>query len=81
MFDSLFIARSVGALGLFCISAGVLQSENVQRQDELFIVGGVGLLVYSVSLHDPIFIPLQIVFIFSSAYNLYKKSRKSSASL
>jgi len=76
MFNLLFIARALGAIGLLCISAGVMNSDNVRRQDGLFIGGGIALLVYSISLKDPIFIPLQIIFVAAALWNLYKKSDK-----
>ncbi|MBT7755188.1 MAG: hypothetical protein HN726_03245 [Candidatus Magasanikbacteria bacterium] len=65
----LFIARACGILGLLLITWGIFIKKE-KRQDLIFIFGGLGLLFYSISLKDPIFITLQIVFIFASLYEL-----------
>jgi lipid-A-disaccharide synthase-like uncharacterized protein len=72
MIDQDLIAKLIGAVGLVCVSIGVFYDENVRVQDGMFIVGGVGLLAYSIYLRDPIFTPLQIVFIFASLWNMWK---------
>ena len=69
------IPRILGIIGLLLITWGVLEKKET-RQDILFIVGGLGLLAYSISLKDPIFIPLQIIFISTSAWELYTLTKK-----
>ncbi len=69
--DIEIIAKGVGALGLLCISWGVLV-RNEKKQDIFFISGSIGLLGYSIYLQDPIFIPLQIIFIVVTSWELWK---------
>lgn len=66
-----FLPKICGAIGLLCITYGIFVKNEV-RQDILFIIGGGGLLIYSISLKDPIFITLQIIFILASAYEIGK---------
>jgi len=63
-----------GILGLILITIAIWQKEK--WQDWLFIVGGLALLAYSYSLHNVIFIILQIVFILSALFELFKLKRK-----
>jgi hypothetical protein len=67
------LPKILGAIGLLLITAGVLRKSETQ-QDILFIVGSAGLLVYSISLRDPIFIPLQTIFILVTGFELWKLS-------
>ena len=64
------LIKLVGALGLVFISVGVI-SRNRIRQNIYFIIGGLLLEAYSVYLKDVIFIPLQLIFVAASAYELY----------
>lgn len=70
-----YIFTALGAVGLLCITIGVLIG-STQKRNLLFVVGGIGLLFYSLSLKDPVFIPLQTIFILASLYEIYtvKKS-------
>ena len=63
--------KILGALGLIFITLGVL-SKNRIRQNIFFIIGGVLLEAYSVYLKDPIFIPLQAIFVLAALYEVYK---------
>lgn len=63
-----------GIIGLIIITIAIWQKEK--RQDKLFVVGGLALLIYSYSLHNVIFIILQIVFIMSALIELFKNKRK-----
>ena len=71
-----YLPKICGAIGLLCITYGIFIKNEV-KQDLLFITGGVGLLVYSISLKDPIFIALQIIFILASLYEIGKIKKKS----
>ncbi|MBT4153790.1 MAG: hypothetical protein HOE53_04015 [Candidatus Magasanikbacteria bacterium] len=71
----MIIPKLFGVLGLIIITIAIFAKKET-HQDWLFIAGGSGLLVYSISLKDPIFIPLQIIFILASAYELFLISRK-----
>ncbi|MBI2037418.1 MAG: hypothetical protein HYT15_00590 [Candidatus Magasanikbacteria bacterium] len=63
--------KILGAIGMIMISYGII-TKNSSLHDWLFIGGGILLLIYSISLRDPIFIPLQIIFIIASVYKFYK---------
>lgn len=60
-----------GVIGLLIISYSVWQ-KNEKNQDTLFIIGGISLLAYSISIGDIIFTILQIVFITSALIELIK---------
>jgi len=68
-------ARLLGIIGLLLITWGVLE-KNEQRQDWLFIVGGILLFFYSYWLGDAVFMVLQIVFTSASAYELLTMRRR-----
>lgn len=63
------LPKLLGATGLILVTYGIF-AKNERKQDWTFAVGGLGLLVYSISLRDPIFIPLQIVFVGASLYEM-----------
>src|SRR3989344_2652058 len=67
--------KIIAAIGLLLISCAVLIKKDLIR-NTLFAVGGICLLIYSIHLRDPIFIPLQIIFIVSSLYEIYILRRK-----
>lgn len=67
--------KSIGAVGLILVTVGVLYYKNDRAQMLLFAVGGVGLLVYGIYLKDPIFIPLEIVFVLSSLWGLLRQQQ------
>ncbi|MDP3948972.1 MAG: YgjV family protein [bacterium] len=58
-----------GIIGLLIISFAIW-FRNERKQDILFVIGGVSLLIYSISIGDFIFIILQIVFIISASIEL-----------
>jgi sulfite exporter TauE/SafE len=64
-----------GIIGLLIITAGVLIKKE-KKQDLLFIIGGLALLIYSIYISDWIFIILQIVFILTAAWELVKLNKK-----
>jgi len=63
--------KIIGAMGLLFIVAGV-REHNERREDILFILGSSGLLAYSIYLKDPIFIPLQAIFIIVTGWELWQ---------
>ena len=65
----------IGIIGLLLISAGVLINKKLFA-DEIFVIGGGFLLIYSYYKRDWIFIVLQIVFILAATYDLYKNIKK-----
>lgn len=67
-------ARIAGIIGLLAITVGIF-AKNERQQDIIFVIGGLGLLAYSIALKDPIFIPLQLVFVSASAFELVKLKR------
>lgn len=64
------IYQIAGIAGLLLITAGVLRKKR-KEEDVLYIAGGLLLEIYSIYLHDDIFIVLQIVFILSALYDLF----------
>lgn len=70
-----YFFRACGIVGLVLIISGIYARKDV-RQDGLFAVGGLFLLIYSIHLHDFIFIILQSVFVVSSAYQVWKIKHK-----
>lgn len=50
-----------GIIGVVIIAIAVWV-KNERKQDILFILGGLFLLVYSIAIHNLIFIVLQIIF-------------------
>ena len=69
------IAKALGAIGLVVIIWGISIKSRKYR-NLFFVFGGIGLLIYSIYLKDPIFIPLQIVFILAGLFEIYKLSKK-----
>ena len=69
------IVKIIGTMGLVFITVGVV-SKNRFRQNIYFIIGGLLLEVYAVYLKDMVFIPLQIIFVIASAYELYHLKKK-----
>jgi hypothetical protein len=63
------ISEIMGIIGLLLITVGVLIKKR-KEEDVFYIIGGICLEVYSVHIHDDIFIVLQIVFILSAIYDL-----------
>lgn len=58
-----------GIAGLLIISYSVWM-KNERKQDVWFVLGGIFLLVYSISIGSIIFIVLQIIFISSALLEL-----------
>jgi uncharacterized membrane protein len=69
------IAKILGIIGLLLITYGIFAKKRIV-QDEIFAIGGIFLLTYSVSLRDLVFITLQIVFTISSVYEVYKLKKE-----
>lgn len=68
------LPKILGALGLIFITSGVLIKKEI-KQDIFFVIGGLLLLIYSIYLRDPVFIPLQIIFTIASLYEIYTIKR------
>ena len=64
-----------GIAGLLLAAYG-LWIKNEKIQDIIYIIGGIFLLTYSIYIDDPVFIVLQVVFIFSALFELIKLSKK-----
>lgn len=65
-----------GIIGLLVISFAIWLRDE-RKQDFYFVVGGISLLIYSISIGDIIFIILQIVFIISALIEILKLSKKN----
>jgi len=67
--------KLLGAIGLVLITWGIFE-KNLRKRDRIYVVGGAGLLIYSVWLKDPIFIPLQLIFIIASIIHIHQLKKK-----
>ncbi len=63
-----------GIIGLIFIIVAIFIEDN-HRQAKLELVGGAALLVYSIFIHNIIFIILQAVYILAAGYEILKKSK------
>lgn len=70
----MIVARILGIIGLLLTTYAIFIKKE-KTQDIYFAVGGVGLLIYSLSLRDPVFILLQIIFIGASLWELRSLSK------
>lgn len=70
------IFKIIGALGLILISIGII-IPNRKHQNILYILGGIGLEIYSIYIGDIIFIILQIIFVLAALFDLLKKNQKA----
>jgi len=61
----------LGVLGLLIISAGILTKKRKQ-ENIFYIVGGILLEIYSISIGETIFIILQLVFIFAATFDFIR---------
>lgn len=68
------LSTLIGVAGVISITAGILIHDRV-KEDILYVIGGVLLLVYSTILGDPVFIALQLIFIAAACYDLYRSSK------
>jgi hypothetical protein len=62
--------KILGAFGLVFITLGVIEKNRI-HQNVYFIIGGLLLEVYAVYLKDLIYIPLQLIFVAASIYELH----------
>ena len=65
----------IGALGLISIIIGVLNKKR-KTQNIFYILGGILLLTYSISLKNIIFIILQSAFTLAATYDLIRGKKK-----
>ena len=70
------LLKIVGGLGLIIISIGVITDQK-PKKDILFLIGGVDLLAYNIYIKDPVFIPLQIIFIIASSWEIYTSTNNN----
>jgi len=66
-----------GIIGLIIISYAIWL-KNETKQNVLFVIGGVCLLIYSFLIDNLIFMILQAVFVLSAAIEIAKKSKSNS---
>lgn len=69
--------KGLGAIGMLILVWGILNKSNLTR-NILFTIGGILLLLYSIYLRDPIFIPLQIIFTIASVIEIFKIKKSHS---
>ena len=66
------VLKIIGAFGLVVVIFGIL-AKHRKRQATLYIIGGLCLEAYSLSIGDAIFIILQGVFTLAAAFDLYRQ--------
>ncbi|MAG60231.1 hypothetical protein CL619_00440 [archaeon] len=66
------IYKFIGAFGLLLISLGVITKKR-KKQNLYYIVGGVLLEIYSISIGDLIFMILQVIFIAAAVSDYVKR--------
>jgi|AntAceMinimDraft_4_1070372.scaffolds.fasta_scaffold15865_3 hypothetical protein len=64
-----------GILGLILIIWGIFLKLNLKRTI-IYIIGGISLLIYSISKKDFVFIVLQCFFILASLIEFFKLKKK-----
>jgi len=69
------VFKIIGAVGLLLIAAGIIL-KNREKQDALYIAGGICLEVYSIYISDMIFIVLQLIFTIAAVYDFTKQKFK-----
>ncbi len=74
--SSLILFKIVGVFGLLLICIAMVVKKRSVR-DIFSLLGGTGLLIYSIYLHDLIFIVLQSVYIMVVGFDMIKESRKN----
>jgi hypothetical protein len=67
--------KIVGILGIILISIGVMNKKR-KTQDTYYLTGGILLELYSFHIRDIIFIIIQIIFILSVSYDLFKQRKQ-----
>lgn len=72
MIFGLSIYKILGIIGLLSVSFGVIKNDGYY-ENFYYILGGVFLGIYSFFISEYIFLVLQIVFIMSAIYSIYKK--------
>lgn len=65
------IFKILGAAGIVLISIGILL-KNRKTKDILYIIGGFGLVSYSINVKDALFITVQTIFIIAAIADLIK---------
>lgn len=67
-----YFLKTIGIVGLLLITWGVT-IKNTKKRDQLFILGGIALLAYSIYIRDLIFTILQAIYILVTGYHYFKK--------
>jgi|NGEPerStandDraft_8_1074529.scaffolds.fasta_scaffold198312_1 hypothetical protein len=69
------IFKIIGVIGLLLISTGIVVKKR-SNQDIFYIIGGIGIDIYSIYTGDIIFIILETIFTLASVYDFIKLSRQ-----
>ncbi len=70
------IFKIIGIVGLILICIGMIVKDRRIR-DIFSFFGGVGLLIYSISLKDLIFIILEALYVIVVSFDFIKQNKKS----
>lgn len=74
------IFKIIGVIGLLLISTGIVVKKR-SNQDIFYIIGGIGIDIYSIYTGDIIFIILETIFTLASIYDIIKIKRQEKLSL
>ena len=66
------IFKIIGIIGVILICIGIIRRKR-KTEDEFYIGGGICLTIYSISIKDPIFIVLQVIFTGTAIYDYFKQ--------
>jgi len=63
-----------GIIGLILVTGAIFIEDN-RKQARVEFLGGIALLVYSISIHNVIFIILQSMYILAAGYEIVKHKK------
>lgn len=66
--------KAIGVVGLLAIIIGIVLKSRQQR-NIVYIIGGIALTIYSISIGDWIFIALQVMFTGVAVFDLVRQRK------
>ncbi|MBI5390913.1 hypothetical protein HZB02_05470 [Candidatus Woesearchaeota archaeon] len=65
----------IGVLGILCITIGIITRRR-KNEDVYYIVGGICLILYSISKKDAIFIIFQSIAVTAAVYDFFRTDQR-----
>lgn len=72
------IFKFIGTLGILLITIGIILRKR-SLEDLFYALGGISLEIYSLHIHDLIFIVLQIIFTLTALYDFVRTLKTKKA--